>query len=183
MLPDDPEHEPPGAVNESERDLSDLDELARSLYDTLRGLARNALRRAPSGVLDPTELVHKAWLRLNGGFDAMLRVEFLALCATVMRRMAVDEARRHGARDRVGERVTLAGLPAETGGDELDLLELDRALNSLRRTDERWARIVEMRFFGGMTEEEVAEALDLSRSTVARDWALARAWLKKSLSP
>lgn len=172
MLPDDPE-----------RDLSDLDELARSLYDTLRGLARNALRRAPAGALDPTELVHKAWLRLNSGFDSMLRVEFLALCATVMRRMAVDEARRHGMRDRAGERITLTGLPVETGGDQLDLLELDRALNSLRRTDQRWARIVEMRFFGGMTEEEVAEALDLSRSTVARDWALARAWLKQSLSP
>ncbi|MEM9380182.1 MAG: ECF-type sigma factor [Planctomycetota bacterium] len=162
----------------------ELDDLANDLYDTLRQLAQRALRRTPSGVLDPTELVHQAWLRLNEGFSGMPRVEFLALCSTVMRRMAVDEARRQAIREpgRGPERVTLTSIPSDPQRRPFDLLELDRALGRLRRADERWARIVEMRFFGGMTGDEVAEALGMSRRTVGRDWALARAWLKKELS-
>ncbi|MEM6567038.1 MAG: ECF-type sigma factor [Planctomycetota bacterium] len=162
----------------------ELDDLANDLYDTLRQLAQHALRRTPSGVLDPTELVHQAWLRLNEGFSGMPRVEFLALCSTVMRRMAVDEARRQAVRDGGSghERVTLTSIPSDPQRRPFDLLQLDRALVRLRRADERWARIVEMRFFGGMTGDEVAEALEMSRRTVGRDWALARAWLKKELS-
>lgn len=157
-----------------------LEELAEELYDALRGIAAGALRRAPAG-LDPTDLVHKAWLLLSRKYDDMLRVEFLALCATIMRRLAVDEARKR-ARQRGGlERLTLAGFAGETTGNEVDLLLLDEALGRLRQADERWARIVELRFFAGMTGEEVSEALGLSRRTVTREWALARAWLKQAL--
>ena len=80
------------------------------------------------------------------------------------------------------ERVTLTSIPSDPQRRPFALLQLDRALVRLRRADERWARIVEMRFFGGMTGDEVAEALEMSRRTVGRDWALARAWLKKELS-
>lgn len=166
--------------DEPTRDDRGLDELAAELYDTLRGLARSALRRAPGG-LDPTELVHQAWLKLNDGFRDMPRVEFLALCAAVMRRTAVDEARRRAVRGGT-ERMTLTGIAGQAAEGQVDLLDLDRALDELRETDERWARIVELRFFGGLTGEEVAKALGMSRKTVVRDWALARAWLKNALS-
>ena len=151
------------------------------LYDALRGLARRALQRSPAS-LDPTDLVHQAWLRLAGRLDDMPRIEFLALCATVMRRMAVDEARRRASRRRSPERITLSGLAGkETAGGAIDLLALDEALEALRLKDERWARIVELRFFGGLTGDEAAEALGLSRRTVTREWTLARAWLRQAL--
>ncbi|MEM6671647.1 MAG: ECF-type sigma factor [Planctomycetota bacterium] len=167
-------------ANETSRDRRDLDALADELYGSLRDLARAALRRAPGGVLEPTELVHTAWLRLNDGYGEMHRLDFLALCATVMRRIAVDEARRQAVRSG-GERVTLAGIEGVASPADVDLLDLDRALDELRETDSRWARIVELRFFGGLTGEEVADALGVSRKTVVRDWALARAWLKNRL--
>ena len=158
-----------------------LTELADELYDELRGYARRALRRVPGRCLDPTDLVHQAWARLSEKYGAMSRVEFLALCATVMRRMAVDEARRIARQGPAKHRITLAGLAGEATGGEVDLLELDVALERLRKADERWARIIELRFFGGLSGEEVAQALGLSRRTVTREWTLARAWLKRAL--
>lgn len=156
-----------------------LDELADELYETLRGLAQSALRIVPN-VLDPTDLVHRAWLELAARYGDMPRVDFLALCATIMRRLAVNEARRLGVRSG-GERVTLSGLAHEATGVQVDLLALDEALDRLRETDERWARIVELRFFGGLTSEEVAGLMGVSLRTVTREWTLARAWLKRAL--
>ena len=157
------------------------DDLVNELYDVLRGLARQALRRTP-GNLDPTDLVHQAWLKLAPRFENMPRLEFLALCSTVMRRMAVDEARRRAAQRRSQERITITGLTdLQTGGKEVDLIALDSALEELRKKDERWARIIDLRFFGGLTGDEVASVLGLSRRTVTREWTLARAWLQRAL--
>lgn len=157
------------------------EDLASELYDALRDLARSAIRRAP-GQLDPTDVLHQAWVRLAGSCDDMPRLDFLALCSTVMRRIVVDEARRRGSQRHAPERITLSGLAgAEVGGGPVDLIALDQALDGLRRKDERWARIVELRFFGGLTGDEVANALGLSRRTVTREWTLARAWLRKAL--
>ena len=166
--------------DESEEELHGLDELVGELYDSLRDLARRALQRTPVA-LDPTDLVHQAWLRLYQKYQRMPRVEFLALCATIMRRLAVDEARRYANQARSPERVTLSGFAQETTGIKIDLLQLDDALVLLRKTDSRWARIVELRLFGGLTGEEVAEAMGLSRRTVTREWTLARAWLKRTM--
>ena len=157
-----------------------LEELAVELYDALRGLARAALRRGPVG-LDPTELVHQAWLRLSEKYEDMSRIDFLALCASIMRRLAVDEARKRASERRSPERITLAGLAREATGHEVDLLRLDKALDELRERDARWARIVELRFFAGMSGDEVAQVMGLSRRTVVREWALARSWLKRTL--
>jgi len=166
-------------TEEGDKDLR-LEELAEELYDSLRGLARSALARTPVG-LDPTDLVHQAWVRLSKRYQDMPRIEFLALCATIMRRLAVDEARRLARGPAGSERVTLSGLASQVAGPNIGVLQLDEALQALRGTDERWARIVELRFFGGLSGDEVAEAMGLSRRTVVREWALARAWLKREL--
>ena len=112
----------------------------------------------------------------------MPRPEFLALCATVMRRIAVDEGRRRVVERRGPEHITLSALAGEGNSTaEVDLLSLDEALRELEALDPRWARIVELRFFGGLTGEETASAMNLSRRTVVREWDLARAWLKRKL--
>ena len=158
-----------------------LDELAAELFDDLRGLARRSLLRGAR--LDPTELVNQAWVRLARSYelDAMPREDFLALCATIMRRLAVDEGRRRLVERCGGDRITLSGVAAEGGDQDVDLMALDEALDTLKGVDARWARIVELRFFGGLTEEEVARVLGLSRRTIVREWKLARAWLKIKL--
>jgi RNA polymerase sigma-70 factor (ECF subfamily) len=159
-----------------------LDELAAELYEALRSVAGRALWKGSR--LDPTDLVHQAWVRLarSEKFQTMPRLEFLALCATIMRRIAVDEGRRRVVERRAPERITVSGLSAEEGTEEVDLLALDGALDQLRTVDERWARIVELRFFGGLSGDEVGEVMGISRRTVVREWALARAWLRRKLS-
>lgn len=157
-------------------------ELLPELYDALHSLATRALGRKSS--LDPTDLVHQAWVRLarQDQFDSMPRSEFLALCATVMRRIAVDEGRRRLTERRDPERITLSGLVSGEATSTIDLLALDGALDLLKEVDERWARIVELRFFGGLSGDEVGEVMGLSRRTVTREWTLARAWLKRKLA-
>lgn len=161
-----------------------LDELAGELYSTLHSLAGRALGR--SSRLDPTDLVHQAWVRLaHSDQDPMPRSEFLALCATIMRRLAVDEGRRRFLERREPERITLSGFVSDAPGaqdDQVDLIALDEALTKLKEVDERWARIVELRFFGGLSGEDVSLVMGLSRRTVTREWTLARAWLKRKLS-
>ena len=158
------------------------EELASELYEALRALAVRSFGRRSS--LDPTELVHQAWVRLAraDNFQTLPRSEFLALCATIMRRIAVDEGRRRLNERRDPERITLAGLASGEPASAVDLLALDGALDQLKEVDERWARIVELRFFGGLSGEEVGEVLGLSRRTVTREWTLARAWLKRKLA-
>jgi RNA polymerase sigma factor (TIGR02999 family) len=155
-------------------------------YESLRELARQTVRgRQGQRILDPTELVHESYVRLSRNTDAapLRRTEFLALAATVLRNVLVDHARELAALKRGGQlqRLTLDGrLLASKEG--VDLLGLDEALKKMARLDERQARIVELKFFGGLAIDEVAKLLGVSARTVDSDWALARAWLHRELS-
>jgi RNA polymerase sigma factor (TIGR02999 family) len=164
------------------------------VYDELRRLAANYLRHErPGQTLQATALVHEAFLRLSREKDQPWknRTHFLAIAALSMRQILVQRARARHAEKRGGpnaDRITLdesviaADRSSEaTGG--VDVLELDAALEKLAALDPQQARIVELRYFGGLTVEEAAEALDISPATVKRHWTLARAWLKKELSP
>lgn len=151
----------------------------------LHGLAANMMRaERMSHTLQPTALVNEACLRLfhqRGNWDG--REHFLALAATIMRRVLTDHARRHRAGKRGGDRarVTLTAIAEEPQSADLDLVALDAALSKLAELRERQARIVEMRYMAGMTVPEVAEVLGVSRSTVEAEWRMARAWLHREL--
>jgi RNA polymerase sigma factor (TIGR02999 family) len=166
-------------------DASARDELVSLVYGELRRMAAARLRGTPGGSLQPTVLVHEVYLRLAGA-DAMQwqnRAHFFAVAARAMRQIVVDEARRKHAAKRGGHelRVTLdEGIAAER--EEVDLVALDGALERLAAADEYQARLVEMRFFGGLTFEEIAVLSDLSLATVKRRWRLARAWLFRELA-
>ena len=161
------------------------------VYDELRRLAASALRNERSDhTLQPTALVHEAYLRLaeepNGRWQN--RAHFLAVAARAMRRILVDHARRHKAAKR-GSGVVLLALEDDVAGaaaalpaDDVDLVTLDEALGRLAALDPRQARIVELRFFGGLSVEETAEIVAASGRTVKRDWQLARAWLKREMA-
>ena len=158
------------------------------VYDELRRLAAGYLRRERKGqTLQPTALVHEAYLRLIGPGDRPWtgRTHFLAIAALSMRQVLVDRARRRAAAKRGGDaqRLTLDDtiLAAAPAGDAIDLVALDDALTRLEALDPLQARIVELRYFGGLTVEETAAAVELSPATVKRHWTLARAFLKKAL--
>jgi RNA polymerase sigma factor (TIGR02999 family) len=160
------------------------DELLERVYAQLRRLAAAQLRGERVGnSLQPTDLVHESFLRLvdQTRVDWRDRAHFFGLAATMMRRVLVDRARRRGRLkrrvDEVRTGITLAPSPA-LATPEVDLLDLDRALVRLEREAPRAARVVEMRFFAGLGVEEVAEILDVSPATVARDWEFSRAFLK-----
>ena len=170
-----------------------LDELFPLVYEELRRRAHGYLRGEGDGhTLSTTALVHEAYLRLLDVTRMRWqdRSHFLALAATAMRRVLVDHARRHQAVKR-GSGRTIESLDA--GAVELDaaatlsaeradqMLALDRALGKLSAEDARLGRVVELRFFGGMTVDETAEALDLAPSTVKLDWQKAKAWLYREL--
>lgn len=164
----------------------DVESLVPLLYDELRALAAALLRRAQAGhTLQPTALAHEAWLRLVDSDRVRWqgRAQFLALAARVMRRVLIDHARRQGADKRGGEwhRVTLSDATPVLERAEVDLLALDEALTGLAALDGRKARVVEYRFFSGMTMVEVAEALGISETTAEEDWYFARAWLRRRL--
>jgi len=154
-------------------------------YDQLRRLARRQLRALrPGDTIGPTALVNEAFLKLAGhGVACEDRTHFFALAARAMRQVLVDYARERGAQKRGGDwhRTTLdaAALPEEAIAAEM--LGIDRALTALEQVDERLARIVEWRFFGGMTEEEIAQAQHVTTRTVRRDWQKARAFLYREL--
>jgi RNA polymerase sigma-70 factor, ECF subfamily len=157
------------------------------VYRELRRIAAAYLRReARANSLQPTALVNEAYLRLAGikEVDWQSRSHFFAVSATVMRRILVEHARANRARKRGDgwEAVSLneAILPSPNRAPEL--IALDDALNRLAALDERQAKIVELRFFAGMSEEEAAEVLGVSSRTVKRDWRVAKAWLFKELS-
>lgn len=168
-------------------DLTTLDQLLPALFDELRLLAHRQLTREAGPVtLQTTELVHEAYLRLLGGGGSVTRkgrAYFFAAAARAMRQVLVDAARRRRAVKRgAGIRpldLARAEGSAATFGEEL--LELDTALARLADRYPRPARVVECRFFGGMTVEDTAEALDVSPRTVKADWAMARAWLYEEL--
>jgi len=150
------------------------------VYAHLRAVAGTYFRgRAANHTLQPTALVHEAWLRMAKSDSAPTdREHFMAVAARAMRQILVDHARRRGAQKRGGdrERISLTGLPGDAPG-ELDVLAVDAALTELAQLNERQARIVELRFFGGLTVPETADALDVSVATVEKDWRRARAWL------
>lgn len=158
------------------------DRVVAVLYDELRRLARLHLNRErPDHTLQPTALVNEVFLRL-ATLERMQwqdRTHFLAMMSTLMRRVLVDHARMH-ARDKRGGGVSITSLDGHDApgpASSIDVLALDNALASLAAIDERQAQIVELRFFGGLTVEETAAALDISPATVKREWASARAWL------
>lgn len=157
------------------------DALVPLVYGELRQLARRCLGKAASGTIQPTVLVHEAFLRLFGAAAAPAanRREFFGLSAKVMRDVLIDQARRRGAAKRGGDRrrLTLTGNDPAAAESPLDLLDLDDALRTLAEVDPRQHRIVELRVFGGLEVADVAELLSISKSTVEREWRAARAWL------
>lgn len=166
-------------------DLQARDRLVDAVYPELRAIARRQLGGERSGhTLQATALVNEAYLRLSGldRIEWRDRVHFVHMAARVMREVLVDHARRRAAAKRDGgERVSLTALEiAGSGG--VDVQALDEALAALERLDPDRARIVELRYFGGLTIEETAEALGLSPATVKRHWQVARAWLFEALS-
>ena len=157
------------------------------VYDELRRLAGRYLRRErPGQTLQPTALVHEAYLRLSKDKKRSWqnRTHFLAIAALSMRQILVERARARGASKRGGAqvRITLDEALAVQRETSIDLVALDEALTRLALIDPQQARIVELRFFGGLTVEEAAEALGISPATVKRGWSVARAWLKRELS-
>jgi RNA polymerase sigma-70 factor, ECF subfamily len=169
-------------------DASAAVDLMPIVYDELRALAARYLRNERAGhILQPTALVHEAFLRLfdDRYVQRLDRVHFLALAAVAMRRILVEHARARAAGKRGGDapHVTLDSGIVDLARPGIDLLTLEDALGRLAGLDERQARVVELRFFGGLSIEEVAEALGVSPRSVDADWALARAWLHRELGP
>lgn len=169
------------------RSVSLPHESSQTVYGELRRLARAQLGRLPPGkTLQPTALVNEAWLRLAGKDvdDAASRREFIGLAARAMRDILVEDARRKAARKRGGDwrRADPEQLVLATESPPEELLALNEALDELERQQPRRARIVQLRFFAGLTEEETAEALELSERTVRREWRLARLWLFERLA-
>ena len=159
--------------------------LIDAVYGELRRLARAYLGRERQGhSLPPTALVHEAYLKLvdQRRVRWQNRAHFFAIAAQQMRRILVDHARAHGAAKRgAGVTVPLTGLELAIDPPSIDLMALDKALDKLARIDARHSRLVELRFFGGLTVEETAAILGIAPITVKRDWALARTWLYREL--
>ena len=161
--------------------------LFQHLYDELRRMARSHLRREdPGHTLSATALAHEALFRMAGQDRTAWknRAHFLAVASTMMRRILVNHALAHRAAKRDAERVLLTGdeLAAIGIPPDRDVVAVHDALAAFEQVDERAARVVELRFFGGLENEEVAEVLGVSLATVKRDWALARAWLARELA-
>lgn len=171
-------------VNEGEPEAAA--DLLPLVYDELRALAAAFLRRERANhTLQPTALVHEAYLRMVDQREAnwTSRAHFMAIASQVIRRILIDHARRH----RAAKRQTPGAITVDVADAqspmhaEIDLLALDEALERLAGLSERQARVVELRFFGGLSVEEAAHVLDVSPNTVKGDWRLARAWLQQTL--
>lgn len=168
-------------------DQAALEKLMPLVYDELRRLAHNYLRRERAEhTLQPTALVNEAYLKLIDQRHAKWqnRAHFFAISAQLMRRILVDHARQHQAAKRGGskqKRLSITSVEQLAKQPEVDLLALNEALDQLNLMDPQQARIVELKFFGGLSIEETAGVLGISHSTVERDWKLARAWLRRRL--
>jgi RNA polymerase sigma factor (TIGR02999 family) len=162
-----------------------LKELLPLIYEELRRVARKHLRhQRVDHTLQTTALIHEAYLRLAGGAVAGVQDHnhFVALASRMMRQVLVDHARgRLAAKRQGGVRVTLNDAVDVADQSEVDVLGIDEALTRLFEFDEQQARVVELRFFGGLSIEETADALRISASTVKRDWTMARTWLSREL--
>ena len=165
-----------------------LERLAPLVYQDLRALARSHLRRERAGhTLQATALVHEAFFKLLGQRSPWHnREQFFAVASRIMRRVLVDHARARAAMKRGADapRIELEdSLAVASEARSLDLLDLDRALERLAALEPRLARVVELRYFGGLSVEEAARVLECSDRTVKRDWSFARAWLLRELGP
>ena len=170
-----------------EGDQAALDGLAPLIYDELHRMAGHYMRKEkPGNTLQTTALVNQAWLRLAGGahVEWQDRAHFFAVSSQIMRRILVDAARARNAGRKGGlvQRLELNESIDAAPPRDAELIALDDALDSLARFDPRKARVVEMRFFGGLSAEETAAVLKVSPQTVLRDWKLARAWLQREMT-
>jgi RNA polymerase sigma-70 factor (ECF subfamily) len=168
-------------------DRSDVAKLMELVYDDLRGLARVQMSRGtPNHSLNPTAVVHEVFIKLidRENVDWRGKSHFYAICARAMRDILVDYARQKASQKRGGDRqrLPLADDVALSPQRDEDVLALHEALNALAEIDEQRALIVELRFFGGMSVKEVAEALGIAERTVGNQWATVRLWLRKYLS-
>ena len=164
-----------------------LDDLVPLLYPQLRRIARRHLGRwRPGHTLESAALANEAYIKLirAGGIRCENRVHFLALCSQIIRRILVDHARNRGYAKRGGDAVHVPLDEALLGRRSrgIDMLALNEALDSLSRIDERKSRVVELRYFGGLTIEETAGILGISPETAKRDWKMAKAWLFAALT-
>ena len=189
---------PHGDPSDFTRHLAALDgddgraaaEIFPHVYAELRAIAGRELRQCgPRPTLQPTLLVHEAYLKIARGERAVSlhsRAHFFALASTAIRQILIQHARKRAALKRGGarRRVTLdeSVTPGAPGGGEYDILDLEEALTKLAAVDERAARVVQLKYFGGLSVDEMAEVLSVSRSTIEDDWRVARAWLKRELS-
>lgn len=168
-------------------DRSALDEMVPLVYDELHRLASHYLSvERRNHTLQPTALVHEAYLRLvnQRQVDWRNRAQFMGVAAGVMRRILMNHARDRAAAKRAGgrEQVSLSLVEAAANTPPVELIELEAALERLYTLDERKARVVELKFFGGLTMEDIAEVLGTSLATVKREWSFARAWLFAALT-
>lgn len=171
----------------SEGDKSALDELMPVVYDELRRLARSHLSRERSDhTLQTTALVHEAYLRLvdQRSVNWQNRAQFFGIAAQMMRRILINHAKDRHAKKRQGYagKVSLDEAVSFFERREVDLMALDEALNDLAALDQQQTRIVELRFFGGLTIEEVSEVLGISPATTKREWDSAKLWLRRQLN-
>ena len=172
----------------SKGDEEALNELMPLVYADLRGIARRQLRRQSAGqIVSSGTLAHEAYLKLvhGRGIRCQNRAHFFALCSQMIRQILVDHARKRNYAKRGGGQVQVpldeALLGTRARGVEVDAL--DEALTSLAKIDARKARVVELRFFGGLSVEETAEVLEISEETITRDWRMAKIWLFRELAP
>jgi RNA polymerase sigma factor (TIGR02999 family) len=168
-------------------DKEALDQLMPIVYDELRRQAARYLRREqPGHTLQTTALIHEAYVRLvdQRNVQWQNRAHFFGIAAQLMRRILVDHARTKKRVKRGGSdvRVSLDDATVAVKGQDLDVVALDEALDRLAQIDEQQSRVVELRFFSGLTVEETAEVMHISKATVKRDWSMAKAWLHRELS-
>lgn len=161
-----------------------LDNLLPIVYNELRRLAASFLRREHEVSLQTTELVHEAYFKLTNqrSVDWENRGQFFAIAAQAMRRILIDAARTRKSLKHGVEKVSLDDTPTISTKMDQSLLDLDDALNELETFDEQQCRVVELRYFSGLTIEETAEVLKISPATVKREWAIARAWLYQKIN-
>jgi RNA polymerase sigma factor (TIGR02999 family) len=184
---DEPVEQPDDDLLPPDAGASSPDRMLSIVYAELRRLAASYLRRErPDHTLQPTALVHEAFMRLvnQRQVDWSNRAQFMGLAAVMMRRILVNHARDRVAGKRGGgaEHVPLTLAGEGIGAAEVNLLDLHEALERLGEADQRKARIVELKFFGGLTNDEIADTLRISTATVERDWKFARAWLHDAVS-
>ncbi len=186
-MPDDPT-DLTSLLHKAGEDSRAGDAVLPRVYAELRRLANAQMsKESPGHTLQATALVHEAWMKMVGSDGKALswdsRAHFFVAAAQAMRRILVDRARRVQSEKHGGnlERQPLDGVDVAFDPDQLDFIALDEALNGLAQHDPRAARVVELRFFAGLSVEDTAKALETSERTVAREWNVARAWLEREI--